>query len=209
YGSYLHYEGYNSDKPMSRLANRISKREQETFSGSVKATLDLTDELSISAFGSYQRNNYNDRNFRSSDDWDQRPSSKYQGMAYASKFNHLDRQKTFESTIHYQTLIDDNHSLKALVGYSYQYGTTEEFNVNNNGFTSNAYKDWNIGAGSAINNTALPRPGMGSNKWDHTLVAFFGRLEYNYAEKYFFQAILRHEGSSRLGAKHKWGNLPR
>src|SRR5699024_759111 len=100
------------------------------------------------------------------------------------------------------------HSFKALLGYSYQYATVEEFNVNNNGFTSDAYKDWNLGAGAAINNDALPKPGMGSNKYDNTLIAFFGRLDYNYKEKYFAQAILRYEGSSRFGANHKWGYFP-
>lgn len=207
-GSFFQYEGYNSYNPMSRLAYRIDRREQQTFSGDARLTLDVYKGLSISGFGSYQRNNYNDRNFRSSDDWDQRPSSDYQGLAYASKSNHLDWQKTFESTINYNTIINENHSIQALLGYSYQYASTEEFNVDNNGFTSDAYKDWDLGAGSAINNTQLPRPGMGSNKWDNTLVAFFGRLDYAYKGKYFAQLVLRHEGSSRFGANHKWGNFP-
>lgn len=207
-GSFFQYEGYNSYNPMSRLAYRINRREQQTFSGDARLTLDIYKGLSISAFGSYQRNTYTDRNFRSSDDWDQRVSSDYQGMAYASKFNHLDWQKTFESTIHYNTIIHNDHSIRALLGYSYQYGTTEEYNVDNNGFTSDAYKDWDLGAGSAINNTQLPRPGMGSNKWDNTLIAFFGRLDYAYKGKYFAQVVLRHEGSSRFGANHKWGNFP-
>ncbi len=208
YGGFFQYEGYNSYNPMSRLAYRIKKRKQQTFSGDLRATLEVYKGLSISAFGSYQRNSFDDRNFRSSQDWDQRPNGQYLGTAYASKSNHLDWQKTFESTIHYNTIINNNHSLKALLGYSYQYGSTEEYNVNNNGFTSDAYKDWDLGAGSAINNTQLPRPGMGSNKWDNTLVAFFGRLDYNYKGKYFAQAILRHEGSSKFGANHKWGNFP-
>ncbi len=208
YGGFYQFEGYNSYNPMSRLAYRVDKRQQQTFSGSLTATLDLYKGLSVSAFGSYQRNNYNDREYRSSKDWTQRPSSEYQGMAYASKFNHIDWQKTFEATLHYNTTFNTDHSFKALLGYSYQYATVEEFNVNNNGFTSDAYKDWNLGAGAAINNDALPKPGMGSNKYDNTLIAFFGRLDYNYKEKYFAQAILRYEGSSRFGANHKWGYFP-
>jgi hypothetical protein len=68
--------------------------------------------------------------------------------------------------------------------------------------------DWNLGAGSAINNTSLPRPSMSSFKQDNTLVAFFGRVNYSFMDKYYVQAILRHEGSSRFGANHKWGNFP-
>lgn len=98
--------------------------------------------------------------------------------------------------------------LTALLGYSYQYGTVERFSANNNGFTTDGFLDWNLGAGSAIQNTQLPRPGMNSFKDDNTLVAFFGRANYTYKGKYMVQAILRREGSSRFGANHKWGNFP-
>src|SRR3546814_9479665 len=49
---------------------------------------------------------------------------------------------------------------------------------------------------------------LGSNKFDNRLAAFFGRVNYAYAGKYFAQVILRREGSSRFGANHKWGNFP-
>src|SRR5699024_8926762 len=70
------------------------------------------------------------------------------------------------------------------------------------------FKDWNLGAGSAINNDQLPKPGLGSFKEDNTLIAFFGRVNYSFKQRYFAQAILRHEGSSRFGTNHKWGNFP-
>src|SRR5690606_3012747 len=40
------------------------------------------------------------------------------------------------------------------------------------------------------------------------LIAFFGRVNYNYADRYFVSAILRREGSSRFGKNNKWGNFP-
>ena len=207
-GSFLETEAYNNYNPMSRLAYRTSERNQQSFSGDMKLTLELMQGLSVSAFGSYVRNTHNDRYYRSTKDWDQRMSSSYRGMAYASKNNSLYESPTFESTIDYYTTIGDNHAITALAGYSYQYATTETFNVNNNGFTTDGFQDWNLGAGSAINNTQLPRPGMGSFKDDNTLIAFFGRINYAFMDRYFVQAILRHEGSSRFGANNKWGNFP-
>lgn len=207
-GEFVETQAYNNYNPMSRLANRLESRNQQTFIGDARLTLDLTDDLSVSAFGSYQRNNWNDRLYRSMNDWDQRPSTQYQGMGYASKYNRLDWSKTFETTIDYNVDISRDHTFGAIAGYSYQYATLEEFSVNNNGFTTDAFKDWNIGAGSAINNDQLPRPGMGSFKEDNTLIAFFGRVNYTFRQKYFAQAVLRHEGSSRFGTNHKWGNFP-
>lgn len=207
-GTFLETEAYNNYNPLSRLANRISERNQQTFTGDAKLQLQIIDELSVSAFGAYARNNYNDRYYRSTEDWDQRPESEYQGMAYASKANYLNWSQTFESTIDYNKIFNEDHSVTALAGYSYQYETTETFNVNNNGFTTDGFLDWNLSAGSAINNTQLPRPGMDSFKDDNTLVAFFGRVNYSFKEKYFGQFSLRHEGSSRFGENHKWGNFP-
>lgn len=207
-GSFYETQAYNNYNPLSRLQNRINERDQQTFSGDLKLTLQLAKGLSGSVFGSYVRNSYNDRYYRSTKDWDQRENSQYLGTAYASKSNHLDWSKTLETTINYTNTFADRHTVNAIVGYSYQYSTEEEYNVNNSGFTTDGFLDWNLGAGSAINNVQLPRPGMGSFKQDNTLVGFFGRVNYSFDSKYFAQLILRREGSSRFGDNNKWGNFP-
>jgi TonB-linked SusC/RagA family outer membrane protein len=43
---------------------------------------------------------------------------------------------------------------------------------------------------------------------NHTMSSLFGRLSYNYAERYMFQATVRRDGSSRFGANHKYGTFP-
>jgi TonB-dependent starch-binding outer membrane protein SusC len=207
-GTFLETEAWNNYNPLSRLANRISERNQQTFTGDAKIEFQLFEDLSVLAFGAYERDNYNDRNYRSTEDWDQRPESEYQGMAYASKSNYLNWLETFESMLNYNKTFNKLHAITAIAGYSYQYETTETFEVNNNGFTTDGFKDWNLSAGSAINNTQLPRPGMDSFKEDNTLIAFFGRVNYAFNDKYFGQVSLRHEGSSRFGENHKWGNFP-
>lgn len=207
-GTFYETQAFNNYNPLSRLEHRISKRKQQSFSGDAKLEFKITDDLTIGGFGSYVRDTYNDRTYRSSLDWDQRENSSYQGMGYASKANDLSWSKTFEGTLDYNTKIGDKHSIAAIVGYSYQYNTLETFDVNNNGFTTDGFLDWNIGAGSAITNDKLPRPGMGSFKEDNKLVGFFGRINYNYLGKYYAQIIYRREGSSKFGRNHKWGNFP-
>ncbi|MFV0507169.1 MAG: SusC/RagA family TonB-linked outer membrane protein [Bacteroidales bacterium] len=211
-GSFYQTFAYNNYNPLSRLADRVNERDQQTFSGDMRATLDfselLVEGLKASIFGSYVRNAYNDRQYRSKEDWDQREGSEYQGMGYAYKANHIDWSKTIESIVEYNTTIASNHSIGAIMGYSYQYTTTETFDVSNNGFTTDGFLDWNMGAGSAIQNNKLPRPGIGSFKEDNTLVGFFGRVNYAYKDRYFAQVVMRREGSSRFGTNHKWGTFP-
>lgn len=36
----------------------------------------------------------------------------------------------------------------------------------------------------------------------------YGRINYNYGDKYLFTATVRRDGSSRFGADHKWGVFP-
>jgi len=43
---------------------------------------------------------------------------------------------------------------------------------------------------------------------EHTLRSFFGRINYNYAEKYLLEAVLRADGSSRFGAENRYGYFP-
>lgn len=41
-----------------------------------------------------------------------------------------------------------------------------------------------------------------------TMVSYFGRVSYNYAEKYLFTAIFRSDASSRFGPNHRTGYFP-
>jgi len=40
------------------------------------------------------------------------------------------------------------------------------------------------------------------------LLSFFGKVDYNFADRYVASATLRRDGSSRLGASHRWGTFP-
>ena len=65
----------------------------------------------------------------------------------------------------------------------------------------------------AIINNALAdqatggRNGSGS-KSSQALASYFGRISYNYAERYMFQATVRRDGSYKFGDNNKWGTFP-
>lgn len=41
-----------------------------------------------------------------------------------------------------------------------------------------------------------------------TLASYFGRISYNYAERYMFQFTVRRDGSSNFGPNNKWATFP-
>ncbi|MDR1723268.1 MAG: TonB-dependent receptor, partial [Tannerella sp.] len=43
---------------------------------------------------------------------------------------------------------------------------------------------------------------------DYAMRSFFGRMNYDYAQKYLFEANLRADGSSRFAPDHRWGYFP-
>lgn len=59
-----------------------------------------------------------------------------------------------------------------------------------------------IGAG-----TGGTYSGDGS-KWEYNRASFFGRLNYNYDNRYLLQATIRRDGSSKFGADSRWGYFP-
>lgn len=48
----------------------------------------------------------------------------------------------------------------------------------------------------------------GGNNVEHRLSSLFGRISYNYDERYMLQATVRRDGSSRFGTNNKYGTFP-
>ena len=40
------------------------------------------------------------------------------------------------------------------------------------------------------------------------MVSYFGRVIYNYADRYLLNVSLRRDGSSRFGRNNRWGTFP-
>ncbi len=109
-----------------------------------------------------------------------------------------------ENTIQYSKVIG-NHDFSVLLGQG-------------------AYVD-NNGGGSTVVVSNLPVnnyqdasfnfPSTQANRTDgvsdlilHKITSLFGRINYNYKEKYLFTGIARRDGSTRFGANNKFGNFP-
>lgn len=114
-------------------------------------------------------------------------------------------QKIFEWIGNY-TLDLNKHNVEVMGGYSFNYFVNEGMNASNEDFPSDVLTYNNLGTGTWI--LQEPRNRLGSYKTDATLIAFFGRVNYAFADRYFVSASLRREGSSKFGADNKWGNFP-
>ncbi|MFN8356600.1 MAG: TonB-dependent receptor [Spirosomataceae bacterium] len=111
------------------------------------------------------------------------------------------RKRTFvnENTLTYNTTIANKHTISAMAGYSYNSGKLETSTLSSNGgFSSNVITTLNA-ANGITGNTTESR---------NVLISYFGRVQYNFADKYLLSASLRRDGSSRFGANTQWGVFP-
>lgn len=99
-----------------------------------------------------------------------------------------------------------SHNLKAMAGYSWQTIMYSGFSAANKDFANDgttydalSQGEWGLEEG---------HDGTRSYRNDSKLIAFFGRINYDYKGKYLFTASLRYEGSSKFGANNKWGYFP-
>ena len=151
-------------------------------------------------------------------------TAKYQGNRWggingsAGKSQGDFTQNLLEITSQYDRQIDKHH-LSGMVGYSWMRSTSSSFGASNSEFPTDAYL-YNslqsgrlaelIESGEEGNKTYSMKTygGVSSYKEESTLIAFFGRLTYNYDNRFNILATLRYEGSSKFAVNNKWGLFP-
>ena len=195
----------NATNELARLEQETNKRQQQTSSIDAKAEYEIFKGFKASVFGAVQRNSYIDGSYRSVFGEYSLENDIYKNGGYAARSTVLEQNFNVEPTLQYATTFGDDHSLTAIGGYSYRYEVNEGFNAGNLGFLNDQFQENNLNAGNQL---SAGKAFLGSFKNDNTLIAFFGRVNYTFKNRYYLQAILRREGSSRFGVNNKWANFP-
>ncbi len=108
--------------------------------------------------------------------------------------------KTFQAVADYTTTIADKHNLSVLAGYTWEDENERSLSGNRSNFPSDDVP--HLGAGGADGQT---NDGGG---YDWAIQSLFGRLTYNYDQRYLFEATARYDGSSRFPTDTKFGFFP-
>ncbi len=96
------------------------------------------------------------------------------------------------------------HHLKVLVGTSAQANNASGVNGVYQGIPADNFADGSM-------NFQVPtdhRIAGGFENQPYRLQSYFGRLSYNYMDKYLVTGILRVDGSSRFGSNYRYGSFP-
>lgn len=198
YGSNANYPNMEGgENPVNLERNRIDILKTQTAIGNVYANINILKDLDFrSTLGinvvNQQGNFYSGRFLR-------QLSADYQGQANArnSRTNYWQSENYFT----YNKKINENHSINAVLGISWQHSDAFESDAGTRGFTDDFYQYYNLGAGSQ---PLAPT----SDYQKYTFNSYFGRVNYTYKDKYLVTVTNRVDGSSRFGSGYKYGNFP-
>lgn len=200
-GGYYRIEAMEYYNPVAMINERTSTTVNDNFGGNARVTLNIkpVKGLKWDAFLALSRESNESKTY----------STHYypsiigtDGSAEISNYKNNDTQ--FETTLNYIRSFGP-HSLQALLGYTYQKGTENSAGMSNVGFDFDDTETNDIGSGTGLLNG---KAGLSSYKESHTYIGFFGRVLYNYDQRYLASVSLRRDGSSRFGKNHKWGWFP-
>ncbi|MFA6125823.1 MAG: SusC/RagA family TonB-linked outer membrane protein [Bacteroidales bacterium] len=198
-GGYTLLEGIEYYNPVAMQNERTREGKTTDAGGNVRATLNLSKSLKWVNFLSIEQSDWEDLYYRT-----KYYPSKLGKNGEAEISNGKSNNLQYESTVNYLKTIK-NHNFQVLGGYSFQEMQDNTSYMINSGFDSDLYGPHNIGDGSAL---GVGTAEMGSYKENSRLISFFGRIMYNYDQKYLAAVSMRREGSSRFGKNHKWGWFP-
>jgi TonB-linked SusC/RagA family outer membrane protein len=106
-----------------------------------------------------------------------------------------------ENILSYQKQFNTNHSISALVGFTFQNNINNSLSSGAAGFPSDALSFYNLQSGSV--------PGVPNTGYqDWTMLSYLGRINYTFKDKLLVTLSGRSDGSSRFGKDNKWGYFP-
>ncbi|HBB92401.1 MAG: hypothetical protein A2X22_02590 [Bacteroidetes bacterium GWF2_49_14] len=108
----------------------------------------------------------------------------------------------FENVLTYDKTFGDHH-MTALVGHAALRNQYSNIGGSKNDVIFNDFEHAYID--NAVDPTSASIYG---GYGDHTMLSYFGRVNYDYKNKYMVTAILRTDGSSRFGSSNKFGTFP-
>lgn len=100
----------------------------------------------------------------------------------------------------------EKHHIDAMVGYSWQHFYYSNFSQTKSNITD--FTGAKEGYTYSESEGRYLLDGSYTVPYENYLVSFFGRLNYNYDDRYLLTATLRQDGSSRFSENNRWGLFP-
>jgi TonB-linked SusC/RagA family outer membrane protein len=122
----------------------------------------------------------------------------------------LTKDQLGEFTLTYDRKFGE-HSFNVLAGYSAQQTYTDIVDIQTKGYQNDLIPEitaGTVGQTVVVTTSNLSLGTVPTGKATNTLNSYFGRVQYNYAGKYYLAGSLRTDGASRFGKDNRWAVFP-
>ena len=130
------------------------------------------------------------------------PEYQYGTVVVESESRRESSKSTYESFKTYANydLSLGRHRLSVMAGHEAQWGSWENLMGSRKGFITDAVHNLDVGDAATAKNSNQ------GNSW--AIESYYGRLNYNFDDRYLLTATVRSDGSSNLGPDNRWGTFP-
>jgi len=137
---------------------------------------------------------------------------KADGTAKDSSHNGVSHYKnnyynyTFENFANLNFKLNQAHNFEVVIGFSMAKTTGSSVSASRQDVPNNSWEFADFTA--ATGNGATGQIGASAYKYEARNASLFGRINYDYKEKYLASVSLRRDGSYKFGTENKFGNFP-
>ena len=186
-------DGYN---PIGMSAYNDNNRKDNSIMGKVYFIAKITPELKFTTNAGLDYNNANSRQFYPT--WG--TLNRVSALNGLNIGNVQTSNLSMNSVLNYETKFGESHTFSAMAGFEAIKNGGKALYASDMNFPVEQKELLYIGNGLGIKISS-------QSEYESTLASFFGRLNYDYKEKYYLSGTLRRDGSSRFTGNNKWGTF--
>lgn len=196
-----YYENSNGANPVELLNEYGGLNKYNQLSLSAKIVAEPVRNLKLSATGAYQ-NDYNIFEWTSTHKAYNSVMGSEKGSATLNGGHGDDR--TLELQADWSGTFGA-HSLSTTLGYSWNRFIYQNWSMYAFNFPVDGFGAWNIGSAESTRDGLST---LSSLMTERKLIGFYGRVNYNYDERFLLMVSARYEGSDKFGRNNRWGWFP-
>ncbi len=209
--SWTNYQVNNGRHIVLNENNNVNIRRRSDFTDTAEFTANPFKGLEIKANYTYRlyqsRNTYRRTGFT---------YSRYPGelIEFSDSGKYEDRMDESVNTVSYHSAnvyatydntFADAHHLTATLGYNFETRSAKDVGATGKNLITQNLSDLDLVGEDAAGNVITSVSGGQS---EYALQGVFGRINYNYKERYLLEISGRYDGTSRFAKGHRWGFFP-
>ena len=200
--------------PLTQLEDTYNKNNTSKLYGKLELQYDLLKNLKLSSRFGYTNTDVTGKNFT--------PLSFYgtshinstmnaDGTAKPGSHNNVYEYKTnyfnytFENFANYNFKVGQSHNFETVAGFSMARVTGNSLNGSRQDVPFNSWSFADISSATGI--ATLSGIDLGSYQYERRNLSYFGRVDYDFNEKYLVSGTLRRDGSFAFGDNNKFANF--